>query len=130
MEIAGKLQIPLTEDHVTIRKGTTRSISTAYTDRIEIVPTYFYPWEFAMQADALTTGPPLRSKKFCQALGSPRSTPPPTSRFVRAPLARSHGDISRWHAEGFGKEGDEGVVAALSTGAAASRTAVPDPAIS
>jgi hypothetical protein len=59
MEIASKLQIPLTEDHVTIRREPNHLlVNAAYTDRIEIVPTYFYPWEFTMQADALTfTGP-------------------------------------------------------------------------
>jgi hypothetical protein len=55
MEIAAKLQIPLTEDHVTIRREPDHTlVNAAYTDRIEIVPTYFYPWEFKVQADALT----------------------------------------------------------------------------
>jgi hypothetical protein len=59
MDVAGRLQVPLTEDHVTIRREPNHLlINATYTDRIEIVPTYFYPWEFKMQADALTfTGP-------------------------------------------------------------------------
>jgi hypothetical protein len=54
MEIAGRLRVPLTEDHLTVRKELNHTLVDAvYTDRIEILPTYFYPWEFKMHADAL-----------------------------------------------------------------------------
>jgi hypothetical protein len=59
MELATQFGIPLAEDHVTIRKEETRTvIDASYTDTIEIVPRYFYPWEFTVNVEALTFGMP------------------------------------------------------------------------
>lgn len=59
LELATQFGIPLAEDHVTIRKEATRTlIDAVYTDSIEIVPRYFYPWEFKMSVEALTFGTP------------------------------------------------------------------------
>ena len=55
MELAGRYDIPLDPERISVRHdGTHTAIDAVYTDRIELVPTYFYPWEFKVNVDAFT----------------------------------------------------------------------------
>ena len=55
MEIAADMDIPVQPEQVTVRKGGNHTIVEAsYVDRIEILPTYFRPWGFEVNVDALT----------------------------------------------------------------------------
>jgi hypothetical protein len=58
MEIAAQYRIPLESDQVTVRREMNHTlIDAVYSDRIEILPSYFYPWEFRVNVDAFTIAP-------------------------------------------------------------------------
>ena len=59
MEIAHQLDVPLDPEKLSVRKEPNHIyINTAYTDKIEFVPTYFYPWEFKLDVDVFTLNGP------------------------------------------------------------------------
>lgn len=55
MELATEFEVPVPADQVNVRREENYTvIDAAYTDRIEILPTYFYPWEFKVHVQAFT----------------------------------------------------------------------------
>ena len=55
MQLASELAVPVTDDRVNVRREKNRTfIDAAYTDQIEILPRYFYPWEFKVNVEAFT----------------------------------------------------------------------------
>jgi hypothetical protein len=55
MELASRHSIPLDPEHINVRRdGTHTGIDAVYTDRVELIPTKFYPWEFTVSVDAFT----------------------------------------------------------------------------
>lgn len=55
VDIARDLQIPLTPDKLEVRKEPNHIyIDARYTEKIEIFPRYFYPWEFVLKLDVFT----------------------------------------------------------------------------
>ena len=58
MDIANRMQVPLAPANVNVRRGENHvMIDAAYTERIQLVPTYYYPYEFKVNLDVLTMGP-------------------------------------------------------------------------
>lgn len=56
LEIAEQMDVPLSPDRVDVRRRENHTLIDAeYIESIEIVPTYFYPWEFKVNVDAFTT---------------------------------------------------------------------------
>jgi hypothetical protein len=59
MELARQLDIPVQPQDVSIRHEENRTIiNAAYTDRIELVPTKFYPWQFKVDVEAFNAAMP------------------------------------------------------------------------
>ena len=57
MEIARELDVPLDPEKLTVRKAPNHTyVNTAYTEKIEVVPTFFYPWDFKLDLDVFTIG--------------------------------------------------------------------------
>jgi hypothetical protein len=55
MELAKEFQIPLAPRNVNVRRLEDHTLITAvYTERIEVVPRYFYPWQFRVNVDRFT----------------------------------------------------------------------------
>ncbi len=55
MEAAQLHRIPLDPDAATIRRLNNHLlIDATYTEQIELLPRYFYPWQFKMNVDVLT----------------------------------------------------------------------------
>ena len=53
--LARELDVPVDPGRIEVRKEPNHTtVKTSYTERIEIVPRYFYPWEFRLDVDALT----------------------------------------------------------------------------
>src|SRR6266404_5779678 len=49
IEIANELGVPLAPENVSVRRTENHTLIEArYTERVQIVPTYFYPYEFKM----------------------------------------------------------------------------------
>lgn len=58
MELAREFQIPLEPGNVDVRRQENHTLVDAvYTERIEILPSYFYPWQFKVNVDAFTIVP-------------------------------------------------------------------------
>ena len=58
VEIASRLQVPVTDEQISVRREQNHTfIDLAYVDRIEILPRYVYPWEFKVSVDAWTVLP-------------------------------------------------------------------------
>ena len=56
MEAAQVHGIPLAPSAATVRRLNNHLlIDATYTERIELLPRYFYPWQFKMNVDVLTT---------------------------------------------------------------------------
>jgi hypothetical protein len=56
METARQLTVPLQPDQVRVRREEARTlIDAVYTDRIELIPTKYYPWEFKVNVNAIIT---------------------------------------------------------------------------
>ena len=52
MQLAGENNVPIKPENLKIRKVPNHTyIDTFYTERIEVVPTFFYPWEFKVNLD-------------------------------------------------------------------------------
>jgi hypothetical protein len=59
LEIAHELDVPLDAEHIAIRRIENRTIiDAAYTDRIELLPTKFYPWQFKVSTDIVNVNLP------------------------------------------------------------------------
>lgn len=55
LEIAASLQVPVDADHIAVRHDQNHTmIDAVYTENVELVPTYFYPWKFTVNVDAFT----------------------------------------------------------------------------
>lgn len=55
MEIASEFAIPVMPEQVHVRQVKNRTfIDATYTDQIEILPRYFYPWEFKVNIETFT----------------------------------------------------------------------------
>ncbi|MCM3878778.1 MAG: hypothetical protein ND807_01600 [Vicinamibacterales bacterium] len=55
IEIARELDVPLDPEKLTVRKVPNHIyIKGVYTEKIEVVPSYFYPWAFTLDLDVLT----------------------------------------------------------------------------
>ena len=58
MDIANRMQVPLAPENVSVRRGENHvMIDAAYTEKIQLVPTYYYPYDFKVKLDVLTMGP-------------------------------------------------------------------------
>lgn len=55
VEIAQELDIPVDPENIEVRKEENHTfVNAAYTERIEFVPTYVYPWQFKLNVDVFT----------------------------------------------------------------------------
>ena len=55
MEIARQLDVPIDPEKLTVRKLPNHTyVKTVYTEKIEFVPSFFYPWVFTLDLDVLT----------------------------------------------------------------------------
>ena len=55
LTLAEQHQIPLAPEAVSVRRQENHTLVDAtYTERIELLPKYFYPWEFKVQVDTFT----------------------------------------------------------------------------
>lgn len=59
VEIANELNLPVDPDKVVVRRVPNHTYVTAsYMEKIEVVPSVFYPWQFNMDVDVLTMTAP------------------------------------------------------------------------
>ena len=59
LELAQEFEVPVQPESVTIRHVENRTIvHAAYTDKIELLPTKFYPWEFNVDVDVFNANMP------------------------------------------------------------------------
>ncbi len=59
LELATQYDVPLAEDAFTIRRERSHTIvDGAYTQLIDVVPGYTYPWPFKWSIDTYTVAPP------------------------------------------------------------------------
>jgi hypothetical protein len=55
LSLAKQFEIPVEPDAVRVRREDNHTLVDAvYTERIEILPKYFYPWEFRVSVDTFT----------------------------------------------------------------------------
>ena len=55
MTLAGQHQIPLAPADLRIKRADNHTlIDATYTEQIEILPRYFYPWDFTVNVDTFT----------------------------------------------------------------------------
>ena len=58
LEAAQQREIPLDPEVITVRRPPNHLlIDATYSERIELLPRYFYPWEFKLDVDVLTISP-------------------------------------------------------------------------
>jgi hypothetical protein len=58
LQVAAGLQIPVVADGITVRRQDNHTlIDASYGERIEVLPTYHYPWRFDVSVDAFTIVP-------------------------------------------------------------------------
>jgi len=58
METARQFTVPLQPERVRVRREEARTlIDAVYTDRIQLIPTKYYPWEFKVNANAVIIVP-------------------------------------------------------------------------
>ena len=58
LELASELQVPLSPDRVSVRRQDNHTlIDATYDEPIELLPRYFYPWQFRVNVDAFTIVP-------------------------------------------------------------------------
>jgi hypothetical protein len=60
MALASRHDIPLDEDEVSVRRdeGNHTYIDGSYTQPLDLLPGYRYPWQFALHVDVFTIGAP------------------------------------------------------------------------
>jgi len=62
-DIARELDIPINPGQIEVRREPNHTfVNATYTDRIELLPQYFYPWQFRLNLDVLTLGGPKDAK--------------------------------------------------------------------
>jgi hypothetical protein len=58
MELANEMQVPVDSERVTVRRQDNHTlIDASYDERIELLPRYYYPWQFRVNVDAFTIVP-------------------------------------------------------------------------
>ncbi len=58
LEAAQQREVPLDPGVITVRRKPNHLlIDATYSERIELLPRYFYPWEFKVDVDVLTISP-------------------------------------------------------------------------
>jgi hypothetical protein len=58
MELANQMQVPLDSERLSVRREDNHTlIDATYDERIELLPRYYYPWEFRVNVDAFTIVP-------------------------------------------------------------------------
>ena len=58
IKIARDLDVPISPDNLEVRREPNHIyINTTYTEKIELLPRYFYPWEFTLKLNVLTLSP-------------------------------------------------------------------------
>jgi hypothetical protein len=58
-EAANNLNLPVDPDKIIVRRVPNHTyVTTSYVEKIEILPSFFYPWEFKLDIDVLTMTPP------------------------------------------------------------------------
>ena len=58
-EVANELNLPLDPDRIAVRREPNHTyVTTSYVEKIEVLPSFFYPWEFKLDIDVLTMTPP------------------------------------------------------------------------
>jgi hypothetical protein len=59
MELAGQFEVPVTTENVEILHQENKTIVNAnYTDRIELIPTKFFAWQFKVNVEAFNANMP------------------------------------------------------------------------
>jgi hypothetical protein len=59
VEVAKNLNLPIDPDKVIVRRGPNHTyVTTSYIEKIEVLPSYFYPWVFKLDVDVLTMTQP------------------------------------------------------------------------
>jgi hypothetical protein len=59
VELANELNLPVDPDKVAVRREPNHTyVNTSYVERIEVLPSFFYPWQFNLNVDVLTMTPP------------------------------------------------------------------------
>jgi hypothetical protein len=59
VELANELNLPVDPDKVVVRREPNHTyVTTSYVEKVEILPSFFYPWEFKLDVDVLTMTPP------------------------------------------------------------------------
>jgi hypothetical protein len=57
VQTANDMGLPIAPENITVRRTENHTLVDAtYTERVEIVPTYIYPYEFRLNLDVLTLG--------------------------------------------------------------------------
>jgi hypothetical protein len=60
-ETARRMQLPLVPESVSVHRTENHTfINAAYTEQIQLVPTYYFPYQFNLNLDVLTMGGSLR----------------------------------------------------------------------
>jgi hypothetical protein len=58
MELANQMQVPLDSERLRVRREDNHTlIDATYDERIEVLPRYYYPWQFRVNVDAFTIVP-------------------------------------------------------------------------
>ena len=58
MELANQMQVPLDSERLRVRREDNHTlIDATYDERIELLPRYYYPWQFRVNVDAFTIVP-------------------------------------------------------------------------
>jgi hypothetical protein len=59
VEAANELNLPVDPDKVAVRRQPNHTyVNTSYVERIEVLPSFFYPWQFNLNVDVLTMTAP------------------------------------------------------------------------
>jgi hypothetical protein len=58
LEIASQLELPVRPEHIAVRREQDHTfIDASYQTEIELLPAYYYPWEFQVKIDAWSIDP-------------------------------------------------------------------------
>jgi hypothetical protein len=59
VELANELNLPVDPDKVVVRREPNHTyVTTSYVEKVEVLPSFFYPWQFNLDVDVLTMTPP------------------------------------------------------------------------
>jgi hypothetical protein len=63
LDIAHELDVPINPGQIAVRREPNHTfVNATYTERIEVLPSYFYPWQFHLNLDVITMTAPKVSK--------------------------------------------------------------------